>query len=113
MVLPLAPELDGLESSADRASFARVLVDDDFGRLAGSVETRADEIHLRLDGCKVVLSATLEDEPGAQFGEVRNLRDVKPDILRQHRRQTGQYLVRLHPWPWKLAMSACRNTAHP
>jgi hypothetical protein len=43
------------------------------------------------------LSAALEDKPGAQFREVRDLRDVEPDVLRQHRGQTGKDFVVLPP----------------
>ncbi len=72
------------ESRADGARFAAILVDDHVGPRVLSLESRLDEIHLRLHRRQVVLRPALEQEPRPDGRQVRNLRNVEPDILRQH-----------------------------
>ena len=109
----LLPQGHSLERAADRARFSGVFMYDDLRRLAGSLKSLLDEIHLSFHGREIVLRAALKNEAGPQFRQVGNLGDVKPDILGQHGREAGEISFGCHPWLWKLAISDCRNTAHP
>ncbi len=91
----VVPQAPGFERRADGARFAAMLVDDDFGRTFLALEARFDEIDLRLHGGQVVLRAALQQEARADGGEVRDLRNVQPDVLRQHVAQAGHDLFRL------------------
>ena len=90
-----APEAVGFDGGSDGSGFAAVLVDDDVGLDAFVAEARFDEIDLGLDGGEVVLRAALEDESVAERGQVRNLRDVQPDIFRQDVGEAGENFFRL------------------
>ena len=80
----VVPQAPGFERGADGAGFAAVLVDDDVGLHVLALEARLDEIHLRLHRGQVVLRAALQQEAPADGREVRNLRNVQPDVLGQH-----------------------------
>ncbi len=67
-----------LHRGADRAGFARVRVHVHLG----ARHALFDVVDLRLDGCHVVLGATLQHVLGAERGEPRDLHDVLPDVLR-------------------------------
>src|SRR5262245_45506018 len=58
-------------------------------------EARLDEIDLRLDGGEVVLCASLQNEVRSERRDVRNLRDVEPDVFRQHGGEARHDLFRL------------------
>ncbi len=62
----------------------RVLVHEDVGVLVLAGEAALDEVHLRLHRGQVVLRAALQHEAPAELGQVRDLRDVEPDVLGQH-----------------------------
>ena len=89
------PQTHRLDRRADRAALAAVLVHDDVGLDALAVEARFDEIDLRLHRRQVVLRAALQHEVRAEGRQVGDLRDVEPDVLRQHRGQAGHDLLRL------------------
>src|SRR5258708_4370931 len=91
----VVPQAAGFERSADGAGFAAVLVDDDVGLDLLTLEAALDEIDLALHGGQIVLRAALEQEAGADGGEVGDLRDVQPDVLGQHVAQAGHDLFRL------------------
>src|SRR5262249_14934923 len=55
----------GLDRTADGAGLAAELVDEDLRLDVTALETRLDEIDLRLDGRQIVLRAALQDEAGA------------------------------------------------
>src|SRR5205085_179883 len=90
----LGDETMRLQRAADRAGFAAMLVYDHLRRDAGAQEARLDEIDLRFDRGQVVLRPALQNKTRAQLADIRNLRDVKPDVLGQHGRQTGHDLGR-------------------
>ena len=94
-LLAVLPQAHRFEGAADGAGFAAVLVHDDVGLDFLALEARLDEVHLRLDGGQVVLRAALENELAADGRQVGNLRDVEPDVLRQHVAQAGHDLFRL------------------
>ena len=83
---------NGFDARADRARLAAMLVHDDFGTVIDAVEVRANEVDFRLHRRQVLLRSALQDEARAQLGQVRNRRDVQEDVLRQHRRQSGENL---------------------
>src|SRR5690606_13081981 len=89
-VLDHAPHL---ERGADRPGLAAVHVDDDLGLAALGLEALLDEVDLGLDGGEVVLGAALEHELAAELGEVGDLADIQPDVLRQHVGQAGHDLL--------------------
>src|SRR5690242_4067473 len=91
----VVPETSGFERGADRACLAAVLMHDDVGLNVLALEAALDEVDLRLHGGQVVLCAALEQEALADRREVRNLRHVQPDILRQHVAQAGHDFFRL------------------
>ena len=91
----VVPKTAGLQRRPDGAGFAAMLVHDDVGLHVLAFEARLDEIHLGLDGRQVVLRAALQQETPADGREVRNLRNVEPDILGQHVAETGHDLFRL------------------
>src|SRR3989454_1865448 len=47
-----------------------------------SLESRLDKVHLGLDCREVMLRAALQDERLPERSEVRNLRDIQPNVLR-------------------------------
>src|SRR5215813_1141216 len=96
------PEPDRLNRRAYRARFATVFVHGNARLNVFAFESRFDEIHLRLDGCQVMLRAALQNEVRAERRDVRDLRDVEPDVLGQHRRQPGHNLFRLPALPLKV-----------
>ena len=56
------------DGGADRARFPAVFVNNDVGFLPLVLESRFNEVHLRLDGSQVVLRPPLQDEGLAQRG---------------------------------------------
>ena len=72
-----------------------MLVDDHVGLDVLALEARFDEVDLRLHRGQVVLRAALQQEARADGREVRNLRNVQPDVLGQHVAQAGHDLFRL------------------
>ena len=74
-IIAKLPHLD-LSGLADVSVLAAVLVNVDRCFFVAAVETRFDEINLRLDRRQVVLRASLKHERVAQLGQVGNLRDV-------------------------------------
>src|SRR5262249_45169860 len=89
------PEPDRLNRRAYRARFATVFVHGDARLNVFAFESRFDEIHLRLDGGEVMLRAALQNEVRAERRDVRNLRDVEPDVFRQHGGEARHDLFRL------------------
>ena len=98
----LLEQPDGLDGAADRPALAAVRMDGDRGLFGRADKARLDEIDLGLDGGEIVLCAALEHEVPAQLGDVRNLRDVQPDVLGQHRRQAGHDFVGLPALPLEI-----------
>src|SRR5262245_10687951 len=98
---PVIPEPDGFDGRANRARFAAVLVDGD-ARLVLAFEARLDEIDLRLDRGEIVLCAALQNEVRPERRDVRTLRDVEPDVFRQHRREARHNLFRLPSLPLEI-----------
>ena len=92
--MSVAPQADGFDAGADRSRFAAVLVDDNLRFFPREAEVGAQEIHLRLDGGKIVLRAALQNEPRAQCSEAWHLGDIQENIPGQHRRQAGQDFFR-------------------
>ena len=78
------PQPVGLDGRADGAGLAAVLVDNYVGLHALIAEARFDEIDLRLHRGQVVLRPALQNEGPPERRQIGNLRDVKPDIFRQH-----------------------------
>ena len=93
--MPLSHRRPASNARADRARFAAVLVNDHLGRDVLALEARLDEIHLRLHRRQVVLRAALQQERVPIAEQVRDLRNVQPDVLRQHVAQAGHDLFRL------------------
>ena len=71
------------EGRAECSSLARMWMHMDDG-IGHAFE---DVIVLRFDSGEVVLRAALQHEGAAQRGHARDLRDILPDILRQHERE--------------------------
>src|SRR5262245_33370415 len=58
-------------------------------------EARLDEIDLRLDGGEFGLCPGWQNEVRSGRGDVRNLRDLEPDVFRQHGGEARHNLFRL------------------
>src|SRR2546426_5011375 len=64
-----------------------------------SLESRLDKVHLGLDCREVMLRAALQDERLPERSEVRNLRDIQPNVLGQDVGEPGHDLFRLPALP--------------
>src|SRR5581483_484501 len=89
------PQAECFFSGTYRAGLSAVLVHDNFGVLSRRPEAVADEIDFRFHNGKVVLRSALQDKTRAQRGEIRNARDVKEYVLRQHRGKSRENFLRL------------------
>ncbi len=84
LVPQILVETPDLEGRPDRPRLAAMAMHDDLGLHALRLEALLNKIDLRLDRGEVVLSAALQDKARTQLGEVRDLRDVEPDVLWQN-----------------------------
>src|SRR5438477_10741361 len=67
-----------------------MLVDNDLGLTARRPEAGANEIHFSLYHGEIILSAALQDESGAERGEIRNAGHVEEDIFGENGRKSRQ-----------------------
>ena len=93
-LLAIPPQAQRFLRRADCARFAAVLVHDDFWLRASGAKAVADEIDLGLYDREIVLRSALQYESRTKRREIGNAGDVEEHILRQHRGQSGENLLR-------------------
>src|SRR5580704_419793 len=89
-LLAVAPQTQGFLRSTDGARFAAMLVADDLRLLARGPETVADEIDLGFHDREVVLRSSLQNEAGAESGQVGNAGNIEEHVLGKDGGESGE-----------------------
>ena len=91
----VVPQPPGFERRADRAGFAAMLVHDDFGRTSLPLNRDSMKSTCAFTAARLYCVPPCSRKRVPMARDVRNLRNVQPDVLRQHVAQAGHDLFRL------------------